>query len=85
LLDEFTVGVEDLDALIFAIADVYEAMIVDGDGVRQIKFADACAEFSPSLDLITEAIKLHYAGVAIAIGDVNVAVPGEGDIGGLVN
>jgi hypothetical protein len=34
-LDEFAVGVEDLDPLIFAIADLYAALIVDRDGVRQ--------------------------------------------------
>jgi hypothetical protein len=52
--------------------------------VRQIKFADACAESSPRVDVITLAIKLHYARVAIAVGDVNVTVPGEGDVGGPV-
>jgi hypothetical protein len=35
LLDEFTVGVEDLDPLIFTNADLYAALIVDGDGVKQ--------------------------------------------------
>jgi hypothetical protein len=84
LLDEVAVGVEDQDPLIFAVADLYAALIVDGDGVRQIEFADASAEFSPSLAVITLAIKLHFTKVAIAIGDVNVAAPGKGYIGGLV-
>lgn len=84
LLDEFAVGVKDLDTLILAIPDVDAALIVDGDAVRQIKFAGAGSELSPRLEIIAIAIKLYDARIAVTIGHVNVAVPGEGHVGGLV-
>jgi hypothetical protein len=34
LLDEFTIGIKDLYALIFAVANVYAALVVDSNTMR---------------------------------------------------
>ncbi len=84
LLDELTLRIKDLNALILAIANIHAALVVDGDTMRQIEFADACSVFSPSLDEVTVTIKLYDTRIAIAIRYVNISVLRESHVGGLV-
>jgi hypothetical protein len=64
LLEEFSVPIKDLDGLIFAIAHIDAALVIDGEGVRQVEPAGASSVFSPSLAVITVAIELHDARTA---------------------
>src|ERR1039458_7612278 len=52
--------------------------------MRQVEFSDACSVLSPGFDVISIAVKLHDARIAIAVRHVNVAVLCEGHIRGLV-
>jgi glycyl-tRNA synthetase alpha subunit len=49
LPDELTLGIEDLDALILAVAHIYAALFVDSNTMRQVEFASACSVFSQAL------------------------------------
>src|SRR5271166_500498 len=84
LLDEVTLGVEDLDALVLAVPNVNSALRVDGDAMRQVEFTNAGSKFSPGFDVISIAVKLYDTGISIAVSDVYMTVLGEGHIGWLV-
>src|SRR3984893_13916331 len=69
---------EYLDALVRPVGDVELALGVEGDAVRQVELALAMARRAPRLDEPSVAGKAVHAGVAVAVGHVNVAV-GVGD------
>src|ERR1022692_1656860 len=52
--------------------------------MRQVEFTDTGPVFSPRLDVVAVTIELHDARIAVAIGYVYVAVPGESHVGRLV-
>src|SRR3984893_8151929 len=69
---------EYLDALVRPVGHVQLALRVEGDAVRQVGLAPPMAPRAPRLDEPSVARKAVHAGVAVAVGHVNVAV-GVGD------
>jgi len=82
--DEFSVLVEDLDAVVLAVADVDESFGIDPDRVGKIKLGFAGAFFAPGEFEFSVSIGADDAGVAVAISDEDVTVLCKGDVGGLV-
>ena len=74
LAEEVALGREDLDALVRPVGDVELAVIVEGDAVRQVELALAMARRAPRLDEPAVARKAVHAGVAVAVGHIDVAV-----------
>ena len=56
---EIAFGIEDLYTLILPVADIYAAFLVNSNAVGQVKFTGPRAIFSPSLQEISVAVKLH--------------------------
>src|SRR5881398_3393065 len=81
--------VEDLDAVVLAVADEQAALRIEGQGVRAVEFADARALFAPGFEELTVGVELHDARIggrllSVAVGHKNVAVRSNSDFGGLV-
>src|ERR1019366_1529813 len=82
--EEVAVGREYLDALVRPIGHVELALGVDRDAVRQMELALGVARRAPRRDEPAVAREAVDAGVAVAVGHVNVAV-GVGDhVGGVI-
>jgi len=75
---------EALDAAVFAIGDVDDLILIDGDAVGEVQLAGALAWCAPLAETVAVGIIFEDAGVAVAIGDEEVAIGGEGDVGGAV-
>ena len=73
LADKFALGGEDLDAVAFAVADDYEVVVEDCDVVRKVEFAVVGAGLTPRQDVVAFRVHAVNAGVAIAVGDEDVA------------
>src|SRR5208282_1700650 len=84
LLDKVAVCIKNLYPLILTVANIYPSVFVDGHAMRQVEFTNACAVFSPCLDVVSVAIELYDARIAIAIRHVNVAILCESHVGRLV-
>src|SRR5271169_1822841 len=81
--------VEDLDAVVLAIAHEKASLGVERQGVRNVEFAGALAFFSPGFYKFPGLIEFHDAGVggwrdAMTVGDKNIAIGSDGDFGGLI-
>src|SRR5712671_1757993 len=72
--EEVAVRREYLDALVRSIGHVELAVRVERDAVRQVELALAMARRAPRLDEPAVARKAVHAGVAVAVGHVNIAV-----------
>ena len=72
---------EDLDARVFAIADIDVRTFVDGDAVRQVEFAIVAALFSPGIQQLAVGGEVVNPGIAVAIGGIEGSVRGESDVG----
>ena len=81
---ERAVVVEHLNALIAHIGDVDVAAGIDGDGVRNIELAGFGTGRAPGLDELPVLVELGDAGVAVTVGDENVAGSVPGHVEGLV-
>src|SRR5262249_27264047 len=81
LREELAVGVEDLDAVVLAVADVDAALFVEADGVRQVELALALALLTPLLQQLALFRELQHPRVAVAVGDVEVAGGSHGHLG----
>src|ERR1039458_474811 len=87
LIEEFAVLVEDLDAVVGAVADEEAAGGIESQAVGSIELAGGRALLAPGLDERTVFGKLHHAGVgvaAVSVGDEDIAVGSEGHGGRLV-
>ena len=74
--DEIAFGVEDLDAVALAVNDVDAAVAVEGDVVGTDELAGVDARLAPR-ELVIEFAGVDVnAGVAVTVGDVDVAVAG---------
>src|SRR5262249_22273507 len=83
--DEVSVRVEDLDATVDAVADIDPSARIERNGMRCIELALPLAVLAPGLEQSAVLGILHDAIVgsgAMAVGDVNVAVGRNCDIGG---
>ena len=67
-------GREDLDALVRAVADVELAVVIEGDGVRQVELAGAMTGFAPRFDEPAVACEAVHAGVPVTVGHIDVAI-----------
>src|SRR5580700_7063815 len=74
LAEVVALGCKDLDALVRAVGDIELAVVVKGDAVRQMELALAFARCAPRLDEPAVSGKAVHAGVAIAVGHVDVTV-----------
>ena len=84
LVEKLAVRVEDLDAIVLAIPDVDPSLCVDRNSVRQVELARAVAFLAPCGEEGTVFRELRDSGIAVTVGNVEVAVGREGDIGGTV-
>jgi hypothetical protein len=73
LLQKLAVGVEDLNALVLAIADINAVVSVDDDRVRQIEFARQRSICTPRLDELAVTVELDDAGVPVAVRNEDVS------------
>ena len=81
---ERAVVVEHLNALVAHIGDVDVALGIDGDRVRSIELAGFGTGRAPGLGEPPGLVELGDAGVAVPVGDEDVAGSVPGHIGGLV-
>ena len=72
-----SVPVEDLHPVVLAVGDVDPAIGVATDIVRKIEFTRPGPGLTPTLEQLAVGRKLVDGGIAIAVGDVNVAVWGQ--------
>src|SRR5437867_12651650 len=79
LCEEFAILVEDLDAIVAAVADEDLSLRIDSDGMRRVELAGARAFPAPRFDERPIHRELDDARVGvppIPVGDENLAVPG---------
>src|SRR5258707_14536355 len=74
LAEELTLRREDLDTLVGTVGNVELAGIVIGDAVRQVELALALTRRAPRGDKPAVAGEAVHAGVAVAVGHIDVAV-----------
>ena len=85
LVFEAALGVENLDAVVLAVGDVHVAVLVSHDVVGEVELAGVGAWGTPGEEVLTIGVVLVDGGVAVAVGDVDIAGSGvEGNVGALV-
>jgi hypothetical protein len=72
LAQEFSVGVEDLNAAIAAVGDVDVVVRVDADVVGRVELAGLVAGLTPGFEPDTVFVGLGDAGIDVAVADVGV-------------
>src|SRR5262249_25506127 len=78
LSDEISLLIEDLDAVVAAVADEDPSLRIDGDCVRRVELARGRAFLAPRLDELSILRELHDARVgvpAMSIRHENIPVP----------
>src|SRR5262249_47957454 len=75
------VGGEDLDALVGPVGNVDEALLIDLDVVDEVELAVAGSFRAPLADELAGGVELDDPRVDVAVGDIDVAVSAEGDVG----
>src|SRR5262245_3344659 len=75
-VEEAAVAVEDLHAVVLAIGDQDLAEAVDPDGVRGGELARSAAGLAPRGDPASVGGEAVHVGIAVAVGDVDLAVGG---------
>src|SRR5262249_26410156 len=79
------VGVEDLDAVVFAVAHVHGAVRIDGYRMHGVELTRPGTGRAPGRYELAVVGELHHAGIAVPVADVDGAAVGtEGDVGGTV-
>ncbi len=82
LSEEFAFGGELLNAGVFAVGDVEGAGLVEEKGVGEVELAGGWAGGAPLVEEFAVRGELEDAGVAVAVGDEQMAGGGEGDVCG---
>src|SRR5260370_14025894 len=87
--DKTAVLVEDLDAVILAVAHEKASLGVECQSMRAIEFSDPRSFLPPGLDELSVLIEFHDAGVgrgstAVAVGYEDVAVGSDSHLGRLI-
>src|SRR2546427_4373520 len=83
LCEKFAILVEDLDAIVAAVADEDLSLRIDSDGMRRVELAGARAFPAPRFDERPILRELHDARVgvpAMPIGDESIAVRSRHDV-----
>ncbi len=73
LAQEFSFGVEDLNAAIAAVGDVNVVMRIDADVVRSVELAGLIAWLAPGFEPDAIPVGFGDAGIDVAVADVGVA------------
>src|SRR5579871_333021 len=79
-LFQIAVGVKTLHAVVRAISDIDDVVVINHQTVRSIEIARLRAALSPRLDEVAVLIKLDYARIAITIGNERTAILAPADI-----
>jgi hypothetical protein len=66
------IGVENLNAVIFAVCHQHAILFLDHDGVRRVEFSGRTSTLAPLLDEDALLVELHDARITVAVGDENV-------------
>ena len=74
-------AIEDLDAVVFAVAHVDRALRIDRDRVRRVELARLGPLLAPVEQVLAVLRELHHARVPVAVGNVEIAVLRERDVG----
>src|SRR5581483_331109 len=80
LPQKLSIDIENLNAVILAIAHVNAPLSIEHDRVRQIEFARRRSLLSPFEQILSIFIELDDPRIAVAVGNKDVAVGGESDI-----
>ena len=84
LFEEIAVAIEDLDAVVLAVADDDAPALIHPDVVQQGELAGAGALLAPRVQQLAVGAELVDAVAAVAVGDEHVAVGRDGEAGGHV-
>src|SRR5690242_19849303 len=81
--------IEDLDAIVLAVADKEAPLRIKGQRVRTVEFAATCSFLAPRLEELTVRIEFHDARIgrwflSVAVGDKDVAIGGNRHFGWLI-
>src|SRR5262249_13633956 len=85
--DVLSILVEDLDPIVFAIADEQAPAGIEGDGVRLADLAGTGALPAPLPDVLSVLRELHdpiVLAAAVAVGDEDISVRCHDNVAGLV-
>src|SRR6266542_2111124 len=77
------IGVEDLHALVAAIADVHVVALVDCNRVRKAELARSGSRFAPRLHPVAVLVVLGDARIDVSVRDVDVALRVKRHVGRL--
>src|SRR6266849_4877933 len=80
-VQELPIRVENLDARMVPIGDVNLSLRVDHHIVRQAEFAGPRSSLAKLEQIFSIARELHYAGAAIPVAHIDIAIGREGHIG----
>src|SRR2546422_4816398 len=70
---EFSVRIENLDAVVAAVGNVNIVLRVDSDAVRSAELAGLVARFAPGFEPVAVLVDLGDARIDVAVADVSVA------------
>jgi hypothetical protein len=84
LTKERALGREDLDAAVGSVGNIELAVVVDRDAVRQMELSLGMARRAPGRDELAVACEAVHAGIAVAVGYINVAIRVGDHFGGVV-
>ncbi len=73
---------EPLHSVVLAIGHIDIPIRMDGNTMGESKFTWPIACFSPLANLLAMLVIFQDSGVAVSIGNVDVAVGGKGSVGG---
>src|ERR1700704_6505415 len=84
-LDEFSVGIEDLDSLVFAVGDPEQAFGVNRNSMRDFEFSRLLAFPAPGFDETTSLVELEDAWISsgtrsVPLHDKDVSAAAERDV-----
>src|SRR6266487_2202235 len=82
--DEFAILIENLNTIVFAIADVKISLGIQSHRVRRVEFSFTGSFFPPGENKLAALVEFHHPRIAIAVGDEEISIRGEGDVGRLV-
>ena len=84
LPEELAIGIEDLNAVILAVAYIDILVGIDADRMGSVELPRPFAAPAPFQQVLALAGELDHAGVAVAVGDEEIAIGQERNVGGTV-
>src|SRR4029077_9382551 len=78
------VAVEDLDAVVLPVGDIDPALGVAADIVDDVELARIAARLAPRHEKLAVRREFVDAGIAVAIGDIDVASPRQRRVGATI-